>query len=105
VVVAAAFLRVPNATDLGRRTLLELRAANPRPTAEASPAQLSMGTALFGAGVLWAADTDTALLLSIRREHGAFGGEWGGGGGDGGDGGGGGGGCGGGGCGGGGCGG
>jgi uncharacterized protein (TIGR04222 family) len=100
VVVAAAFLRVPNATDLGRRTLLELRAANPRPTAGASPAQLSMGTALFGAGVLWAADTDTALLLSIRREHGAFGGEWGGGGGDGG---GGGGGCGGGGCGGGGC--
>jgi uncharacterized protein (TIGR04222 family) len=105
VVVAAVFLlRVPNATELGRRTLRELRAANPRPAAGASPAELSMATALFGAGVLWAADTDTALLLRVPREHGAFAGDWGGWGGCG-DGGGGdgGGGCGGGGCGGGGC--
>jgi uncharacterized protein (TIGR04222 family) len=99
-VVAAAVLavRVPNATELGRRTLAELRAANPRPPAGASPAELTMGTALFGAGVLWAADTDTAMLLGVRREHGASGGGFDpGGGGDGG------GGCGGGGCGGGGC--
>jgi hypothetical protein len=97
VVVAAVFLlRVPNATELGRRTLRELRAANPRPAAGASPAELSMATALFGAGVLWAADTDTALLLRVPREHGAFAGDWGGG--DGGGGGCGGGGCGGGGC-------
>jgi uncharacterized membrane protein YgcG len=97
VAVAAVFLlRVPNATELGRRTLRELRAANPRPAAGASPAELSMATALFGAGVLWAADTDTALLLRVPREHGAFAGDWGGG--DGGGGGCGGGGCGGGGC-------
>lgn len=101
VVIAAVFLlRVPNATELGRRTLRELRAANPRPAAGASPAELSLATALFGAGVLWAADTDTALLLRVPREHGAFAGDWGGWGGGGGDGGGG---CGGGGCGEGGC--
>jgi hypothetical protein len=62
-----------------------------------------MGTALFGAGVLWTADTDTALMLRVPREQGwyaGFGGH--GGGGDGGGGSCGGGGCGGG-CGGGGC--
>src|SRR4029450_3091448 len=97
VVVAAVFLlRVPNATELGRRTLRELRAANPRPAAGASPAELSMATGLFGAGVLGGAATDTPLLLRVPREHGAFAGDWGGG--DGGGGGCGGGGCGGGGC-------
>jgi hypothetical protein len=73
-------LRVPNATGLGRRTLQRLRAEQPRPSAGASPAELSMGTALFGAGVLWAADTDTAMLLRIPREHGVFGADAGGGG-------------------------
>jgi uncharacterized protein (TIGR04222 family) len=98
VVAVVLVLRVPAATELGRRTLRGLRAANPRPAFGASPAELSMGTALFGAGVLWAADTDTAIMLRIPREHGAFAGGFGG------DGGGGaGGGCGGGGCGGGGC--
>jgi uncharacterized protein (TIGR04222 family) len=102
VVVAARFLlRVPDATELGRRTLKRLRAEQPRPSAGASPAELRMATALFGAGVLWTADTDTAMLLRIPREHGVLGADAGGsfGGGDGG----GGGGCGGGGCGGGGC--
>jgi uncharacterized protein (TIGR04222 family) len=107
VVAAVLVLRVPNATGLGRRTLQRLRAEQPRPSAGASPAELSMGTALFGAGALWAADTDTAVLLRIPREHGVFGADAGGGGfagggfggGDGGGGGGGGGGgCGGGGC-------
>lgn len=100
VVVAARFLlRVPDATELGRRTLKRLRAEQPRPSAGASPAELRMATALFGAGVLWTADTDTAMLLRIPREHGVLGADAGGsfGGGDGG------GGCGGGGCGGGGC--
>jgi uncharacterized protein (TIGR04222 family) len=101
VVAAVLVLRVPNATGLGRRTLQRLRAEQPRPAAGASPAELTMGTALFGAGVLWAADTDTALLLRVPREHGVFGADMGGG--SFGDGGGGGGGCGGGGCGGGGC--
>jgi hypothetical protein len=51
VVVAAALAgRVPNATELGRRTLQTLRAEHPRPGSGASPAQLSMATALFGAG-------------------------------------------------------
>jgi uncharacterized protein (TIGR04222 family) len=98
-VVAARFLlRVPDATGLGRRTLQRLRAEQPRPAAGASPAELTLGTALFGAGVLWAADTDTALLLRVPREHGVFGADMGGGSFGGGDGGGGGGGCGGGGC-------
>jgi hypothetical protein len=60
-----------------------------------------VATALFGAGVLWAADTETAVALRIPREHGAhLGGSWGGDAGGGGScgGGGGGGGCGGGGC-------
>jgi uncharacterized protein (TIGR04222 family) len=98
VVVAAALARrVPNATELGRRTLQALRAEHPRPGSGASPAQLSMATALFGAGVLWAADTDIAMMLRVPREQGfsaGFGGDGGGGGGGG---------CGGGGCGGGGC--
>jgi uncharacterized protein (TIGR04222 family) len=101
-VVAAALLslRAPHATELGRRTLDRLRAEAGRPAASASPSELAMATALFGAGVLWAADTETAMALGVPREHGAFlGGSWGGGGdGGGGDGGGGGGGCGGGGC-------
>ena len=95
VVAVVLVLRVPNATGLGRRTLQELRVASPRPVAGASPAELSMGTALFGAGVLWAADTDIAMMLRVPREQGfsaVFGGDGGGGGG-----------CGGGGCGGGGC--
>jgi hypothetical protein len=77
-VVAAVLVRqVPNATELGRRTLQGLRAQHPRPAAGASPAELSMGTALFGAGILWAADSDTAMLLRVPREHGAFAGDWG----------------------------
>jgi uncharacterized protein (TIGR04222 family) len=80
VVAANLVLRVPTATELGRRPLERLRAEHPRPDAGASPAELSMGTALFGAGVLWAADSDTATLLHIPREQGAFGGGDGGGG-------------------------
>jgi hypothetical protein len=69
----------------------------------ASASELAMATALFGAGVLWAADTETAMALRIPREHGAYlGGSWGGDAGGGGGSCGGGGGCGGG-CGGGGC--
>jgi uncharacterized protein (TIGR04222 family) len=104
VVAAALVLRAPDATELGRRTLERLRAEHPRPAVGASPAELSMGTALFGAGALWAADTDIAIMQRIPRERGAFAGGYGGdgggfGGGGGGDGGGGGGGgCGGGGC-------
>jgi uncharacterized protein (TIGR04222 family) len=100
VVAAVLVVRVPNATELGRRTLQGLRAEQPRPAAGATPAELTLGTALFGAGVLWAADTDTALLLRVPREHGVFGADVGGGsfGGDSGGGGWGGGGCGGGGC-------
>jgi uncharacterized protein (TIGR04222 family) len=100
-VVAAVVLalRVPSATELGRRTLGRLRAETRKPTAGASPAELGMATALFGAGVLWAADTETALAMRLPREHGAFlGGIGGGDGGGGGSCGGGGGGCGGGGC-------
>jgi uncharacterized protein (TIGR04222 family) len=97
VMAAALCLRVPQATELGRRTLGRLRSGTRRPTAGASPAELGMATALFGAGVLWAADAETALALRVPREHGALlggitGGEGGG------DAGGGGGGCGGGGC-------
>jgi uncharacterized protein (TIGR04222 family) len=102
VVAAALALRVPRATELGRRTLQQLRLANPRPAGGLAPAEMTMAMALFGAGVLWTADTDTALLLGVPREHSRYGGV----GGDGGTGagcGGGGGGCGGGGCGGGGC--
>jgi uncharacterized protein (TIGR04222 family) len=97
-VAAVPALRVPDATALGRRTLGLLRAETRRPPVGASPAELGMATALFGAGVLWAADVDTALALRVPREHGAHLGGIGGGGE-----GGGGGGCGGGGCGGGGC--
>jgi uncharacterized protein (TIGR04222 family) len=73
-VVAAAMLslRVPHATELGRRTLARLRAEAGRPAVGASPSELAMATALFGAGVLWAADTETAMALRIPREHGAF---------------------------------
>jgi uncharacterized protein (TIGR04222 family) len=99
VVVAAVLVRrAPHATELGRRTLKRLRAEHPKPGLGASPAQLSMGTALFGAGVLWVADTDTAISLRIPREPGGFPGGYGGEGGGGGSCGGGGGGCGGGGC-------
>ena len=102
-VVTATVLsvRVPAATALGRRTLAMLRAETRRPPAGASPAELGMATALFGAGVLWAADVETALALRVPREHGAhLGGIGGGVGGEGGGGSscGGGGGCGGGGC-------
>ena len=48
--------------------------SGPRPggrPAGASPAELGMATALFGAGVLWAADVETALALRVPREHGA----------------------------------
>jgi uncharacterized protein (TIGR04222 family) len=101
VLAVALCLRVPCATELGRRTLERLRAEAGRPAAGASPSELAMATALFGTGVLWAADTQMALALGVRREHGAYGGgAWGG---DGGGDGGGGGSCGGGGCGGGGC--
>jgi hypothetical protein len=98
VVAAALARRVPDATELGRRTLQALRAEHPRPVSGSSPAQLSMATALFGAGVLWAADSDIAMMLRVPREQGfyaRFGGDGGAGGGGGG---GGGGGCGGGGC-------
>jgi uncharacterized protein (TIGR04222 family) len=74
VVAVVLAVRVPQATELGRRTLERLRAANPRPTVGASPAELGMATALFGAGVLWTADTETALAMRLPREHGAFGG-------------------------------
>jgi uncharacterized protein (TIGR04222 family) len=100
-VAAVSGLRVPHATTLGRRALGRLRAETRRPAPGASPAELGMATALFGAGVLWAADVETALAMRVPREHGAFlggvGGD-GGGGGGGCGGGGGGGGCGGGGC-------
>lgn len=105
-VVAAAVLslRAPHATELGRRTLDHLRSETGRPGVGASASELAMATALFGTGVLWAADTETAMALRVPREHGAFLGWAGGGDGGGGGGGdGGGGGCGGGGCGGGGC--
>jgi uncharacterized protein (TIGR04222 family) len=101
VLAVVLCLRVPNATELGRRTVQRLRAEAGRPAAGASPAELAMATALFGAGVLWAADTATAVALRIPREHAAYlGGSWGGdvGGGSGGGSCGGGGGCGGGGC-------
>ena len=107
VLAAALCLRAPRATELGRRALGRLRSETPRPTAGASPAELGMATALFGAGVLWAADVETALALRVPREHGALlgmtggvgdGGGGGGGGGSCGGGGGCGGGCGGGGC-------
>ena len=78
-----------------------LRAETRRPSAGASPAELGMATALFGTGVLWAADAEMALALRVPREHGAhLGGIGGGVGGEGGGGSscGGGGGCGGGGC-------
>jgi uncharacterized protein (TIGR04222 family) len=74
VVAVVLAARVPQATELGRRTLERLRATNPRPTVGASPAELGMAMALFGAGVLWAADTETALAMRLLREHGAFGG-------------------------------
>ena len=89
VVVAAVLVgQVPNATELGRRTLERLRAEHPRPALGATPAELRMGTALFGAGVLWTADTQMALMLRIPREQGmvsggGFGGDGGGGGGGG----------------------
>jgi uncharacterized protein (TIGR04222 family) len=101
VLALALCLRVPYATELGRRTLERLRAEAGRPAAGASPSELAMATALFGTGVLWMADTQMALALGVRREYGAFGGgTWGGEGGGGGSCGGGscGGGCGGGGC-------
>jgi uncharacterized protein (TIGR04222 family) len=72
VMAAALCLRVPRATELGRRTLGRLRSETGRPTAGASPAELGMATALFGAGVLWAADVETALTLRVPREHGAL---------------------------------
>jgi uncharacterized membrane protein YgcG len=84
-VVTAAVLSVlvPAATALGKRSLAMLRAETRRPPAGASPAELGMATALFGAGVLWAADVETALALRVPREHGAhlggIGGEGGGG--------------------------
>jgi uncharacterized protein (TIGR04222 family) len=100
VTAAVLSLRPPHATELGRRTLARLRAETGRPAAGASPSELAMATALFGTGVLWAADVEMAMALRIPREHGAFLGGIGGGDGGGGGGGscGGGGGCGGGGC-------
>src|SRR4029453_3512549 len=96
VVVAVALAgQTPRVTELGRRTLGQLRGGTSRPAVGASAAQVAMGVALFGAGALWAADTDTALLMRIPREHSTFGGVFadggGGGGGAGGGGGGGGG--------------
>ena len=100
-VVVAAVLRPAGARRhrAGPAHPGRLRAETRRPPVGASPAELGMATALFGAGVLWAADVETALALRVPREHGAYagghvGGE--GGGGSGGS-------CGGGGCGGGGC--
>jgi uncharacterized protein (TIGR04222 family) len=76
VLAVALCLRVPNATEE------RLRAEAGRPAAGASASELAMGTALFGAGVLWTADTEIAMALRIPREHGAFtGGGWAGGGG------------------------
>src|SRR5215213_6786722 len=81
VLAVALCLRVPSATELGRRTLDSLRAEAGRPAAGASPSELAMATALFGAGVLWTADTEIAMALRIPREHGALtGGGWAGGG-------------------------
>jgi uncharacterized protein (TIGR04222 family) len=74
-VAAVRCLRVPHATELGRRTLRRLRAETRRPALGASPAELGMATALFGAGVLWSADAATAAALRLPRESGAhFGG-------------------------------
>jgi uncharacterized protein (TIGR04222 family) len=70
-VAVVAALRVPDVTALGRRTLGRLRAETRRPPVGASPAELGMATALFGAGVLWAADVETAMALRVPREHGA----------------------------------
>jgi uncharacterized protein (TIGR04222 family) len=75
VVAAGLALRVPQTTELGRRTLQQLRLANPRPTGGLTPAEMTMAMALFGAGVLWTADTNTALLLRVPREHSASGGD------------------------------
>jgi uncharacterized protein (TIGR04222 family) len=72
VMAVALCLRVPQATELGRRTLERLRSETRRPAAGASPAELGMATALFGAGVLWAADVETALALRVPREHGVL---------------------------------
>jgi uncharacterized protein (TIGR04222 family) len=77
VLAVALCLRVPSATELGRRTLDRLRAEAGRPAAGASASELAMATALFGTGVLWTADTEIAMALRIPREHGAFsGGGW-----------------------------
>jgi uncharacterized protein (TIGR04222 family) len=75
VVAAGLALRVPQTTELGRRTLQQLRLTNPRPTGGLAPAEMTMAMALFGAGVLWTADTNTALLLRVPREHSASGGD------------------------------
>ena len=72
VVAVALCLRVPNATELGRRTLGRLRAETGRPAGGASPAELAMATALFGAGVLWSADVEMAMALRLPREQSAF---------------------------------
>jgi uncharacterized protein (TIGR04222 family) len=74
VVAVVLALRMPQATEPGRRILQQLRMANPRPTGGLAPAEMTMAMALFGAGVLWTADTDTALLMRVPREHSAFGG-------------------------------
>ena len=97
VLAVALCLRVPDATELGRRTLNRLRAETGRPAGGASPSELAMATALFGAGVLWSADVEMAMALRLPREQSAFlggaGADGGGGGGSCGGGGGGGGGC------------
>jgi uncharacterized protein (TIGR04222 family) len=79
VLAVALCLRAPDATELGRRTVQRLRAETGRPAEGASASELAMATALFGAGVLWTADSQMALALGVRREYGAFGGGvWGG---------------------------
>jgi hypothetical protein len=78
-VAAVLCLRVPHATELGRRTLRKLRAETRRPAYGASAAELGVATAVFGACVLWSADADIAAALRLPRESGALFGGFGGG--------------------------
>src|SRR4029453_3811012 len=64
-------------TQLGKRALELLRSQTPAPEAATvgvgglAPAQLGLAMALFGAGVLWSADTDMATALMVPRETGS----------------------------------
>jgi uncharacterized protein (TIGR04222 family) len=102
VAIAACTVRFAvvrtRATARGRQLLDGQRGGRKSPVHAPVGAELPLAVALYGSGVLWAADPGIASAWSVPREH-----AWAGGGSGGGCGGGGGGGCGGGGCGGGGC--